>query len=248
MPAATIDEVIRKLEIIVQDASSVGDPLGIFAVVYLGVTRDVKSGIQEGRFDDGALMERLDVVFANRYLEALSQYKNSEPCTQSWKIAFEAAQNQDFLILQHLLLGMNAHINLDLGISAAECVDARRILELERDFMSINSVLAAKIDAVQDRLSAVSPLLFLLDWAGQRKDERFAEFSLIKARDQAWQLAVALSRQNENQQTLRIEAQDWAVAALGKLISHPGKWIGWLLKLIRFFEKKDARRIMAVLQ
>ncbi|MBP8238670.1 MAG: hypothetical protein KAX50_01820 [Saprospiraceae bacterium] len=248
MPAATIDEVIRKLEIIVQDASSVGDPLGIFAVVYLGVTRDVKSGIQEGRFDDGALMERLDVVFANRYLEALSQYKNSEPCTQSWKIAFEAAQNQDFLILQHLLLGMNAHINLDLGISAAECVDARRILELERDFMSINSVLAAKIDAVQDRLSAVSPLLFLLDWAGQRKDERFAEFSLIKARDQAWQLAVALSRQNENQQTLRIEAQDWAVAALGKLISHPGKWIIWLLKLIRFFEKKDARRIMAVLQ
>lgn len=248
MPAATIDEVIRKLEIIVQDASSVGDPLGIFAVVYLGVTRDVKSGIQEGRFDDGALMERLDVVFANRYLEALSQYKNSEPCTQSWKIAFEAAQNQDFLILQHLLLGMNAHINLDLGIAAAECVDARRVLELERDFMSINSVLAAKIDAVQDRLSAVSPLLFLLDWAGQRKDERFAEFSLIKARDQAWQLAVALSRQNENQQTLRIEAQDWAVAALGKLISHPGKWIMWLLKLIRFFEKKDARRIMAVLQ
>lgn len=248
MPAATIDEVIRKLEIIVQDASSVGDPLGIFAVVYLGVTRDVKSGIQEGRFDDGALMERLDVVFANRYLEALSHYKNSEPCTQSWKIAFEAAQNQDFLILQHLLLGMNAHINLDLGIAAAECVDARRVLELERDFMSINSVLAAKIDAVQDRLSAVSPLLFLLDWAGQRKDERFAEFSLIKARDQAWQLAVALSRQNENQQTLRIEAQDWAVAALGKLISHPGKWIGWLLKLIRLFEKKDARRIMAVLQ
>ena len=248
MPAATIDEVIGQLEIIVQDASSVGDPLGIFAVVYLGVTRDVKSGIQEGRFDDGALMERLDVVFANRYLEALSQYKNSEPCTQSWKIAFEAAQNQDFLILQHLLLGMNAHINLDLGISAAECVDARRILELERDFMSINSVLAAKIDAVQDRLSAVSPLLFLLDWAGQRKDERFAEFSLIKARDQAWQLAVALSRQNENQQTVRIEAQDLAVAALGKLISHPGKWIGWLFKLIRFFEKKDARRVMDVLQ
>lgn len=248
MPAATIDEVIGQLEIIVQDASSSGDPLGIFAVVYLGVTRDVKSGIQEGEFEDGARMERLDVVFANRYLEALSQYKNSKPCTQSWKIAFEAAQNQDFLILQHLLLGMNAHINLDLGIAAAACVDARRVLELERDFMSINSVLAAKIDAVQDRLSAVSPLLFLLDWAGQRKDERFAEFSLIKAREQAWQLAVALSRQDEHQQTLRIEAQDLAVAALGKLISHPGKWIGWLLKLIRFFEKKDARRVMALLQ
>jgi len=248
MPAATIDEVIRQLEIIVQDASSVGDSLGIFAVVYLGVTRDVKSGIQEGKFEDAERMERLDVVFANRYLDALSQYKKSEPCTHSWKIAFEAARNQDFLVLQHLLIGMNAHINLDLGIAAASSVEPARMLELERDFMSINAVLAAKIDAVQDRLSAVSPLLFLLDWAGQRKDERFAEFSLIKARDQAWQMAVALSRQNEHQQTVRIEAQDLAVAALGKLISHPGKWMQWLLKLVRFFEKKDVRRVMAALQ
>lgn len=248
MSAATIDEVIRQLEIIVQDASSSGDPLGIFAVVYLGVTRDVKSGIQEGKFEDGARMERLDVVFANRYLEALSQYKNSEPCTHSWKIAFEAAQNQDFMILQHLLLGMNAHINLDLGIAAAECVDARRILELERDFMSINSVLAAKIDAVQDRLSAVSPLLFLLDWAGQRKDERFAEFSLAQARKQAWHTALNFSKLEAAKKMEAIENVDGVVATLGRLISHPGKWIGWLLKLIRFFEKKDARRVMAVLQ
>jgi len=132
-------------------------------------------------------MARLDVIFANRYLDALALYRNSEPCTRSWEIAFEAAQNQDFLILQHLLLGMNAHINLDLGIAAhinldlgiaaAESVEPNRISELERDFMSINRVLSEKIDEVQDRLSRVSPLLFLLDWAGQRKDEQFAEFS-----------------------------------------------------------------------
>ncbi|HRF38614.1 MAG TPA: DUF5995 family protein [Saprospiraceae bacterium] len=248
MPAVTIDEVIRQLESIVEEASAAGDPLGIFAVVYLGVTRDVKSGIDSGKFEDGARMARLDVIFANRYLDALALYRNSEPCTRSWEIAFEAAQNQDFLILQHLLLGMNAHINLDLGIAAAESVEPNRISELERDFMSINRVLSEKIDEVQDRLSRVSPLLFLLDWAGQRKDEQFAEFSLIQARNQAWQSALNLAKGDAGQQASAIQDLDALVAALGRLISHPGKWIGWLLKLIRLFEKKDVRQVMALLR
>lgn len=249
MPAATIDEVIGQLEAIVERASAVGDPLGIFAVVYLGVTRDVKSGIEAKKFDDGARMERLDVVFANRYLEALSQYQLTKSCTQSWKIAFEAAHNQDFLILQHLLLGMNAHINLDLGIAAAESVSAESIMSLERDFMSINAVLSAKIDAVQDRLSAVSPLLFLLDWVGQRKDEQFAEFSLSQARKQAWQTAKALSGlETVEQKKSAIEALDGVVSGLGGLIARPGKWLTWLLKLVRYFEKKDVRHVMSILQ
>lgn len=248
MPAVTIDEVIRQLESIVEEASAAGDPLGIFAVVYLGVTRDVKSGIEAGKFEDGARMERLDVIFANRYLDALASYRNSEPCTRSWEIAFEAAQNQDFLLLQHLLLGMNAHINLDLGIAAAESVEPNRISELERDFMSINRVLSDKIDEVQDRLSGVSPLLFLLDWAGQRKDEKFAEFSLIQARNQAWQSALRLSRLEGRRKSEAIRSLDMFVTAAGALISHPGKWIGWLLKLIRFFEKKDVRQVMALLR
>lgn len=248
MQVATIDEVILQLESIVEDASATGDPLGIFSVVYLGVTRDVKLGIEEGKFDDGARMERLDVIFANRYLNALAAYRNAEPCTQSWKIAFEAAQSQEHLIIQHLLLGMNAHINLDLGIAAAESVPAGEIAGLERDFMSINAVLSAKIDSVQNRLSAVSPLLFLLDWAGQRKDEQFAEFSLRQARNQAWQTALNLAKRGAEQQASAIQDLDGIVTALGRLISHPGKWIGWLLKLIRLFEKKDVRRVMALLQ
>lgn len=248
MPAATIDEVIQQLEIIVEKAMEDGDLLGVFAVVYLGVTRDVKTGIAERRFEDGALMERLDVIFANRYLEAFQQYKRAEPCTQSWYLAFESTQNKDLLILQQLLLGMNAHINLDLGIAAAEAAGDHQIAELETDFMSINRVLSDKIDEVQDRLSRVSPLLFLLDWAGQRKDEQFAEFSLVQARNQAWKSAVRLSGMQESQKWGAIEALDVAVAELGRLICRPGKWVQWLLKLIRFFEKKDVSRVLAVLR
>jgi hypothetical protein len=37
------------------------------------------------------------------------------------------------LILQHLLLGINAHINLDLGIAAAEGTSAPKLPGLLRD-------------------------------------------------------------------------------------------------------------------
>jgi len=57
-----------------------------------------------------------------------------------------------------------------------------------------------------------------------------------------------LAKGDAGQQASAIQDLDALVAALGRLISHPGKWIGWLLKLIRLFEKKDVRQVMALLR
>jgi len=40
--------------------------------------------------------------------------------TESWVKAFDATEFWWLIVLQHLLMDMNAHINLDLGIAAAE--------------------------------------------------------------------------------------------------------------------------------
>ncbi len=69
-------------------------------------------------------MEKLDVLFANRYLEALEIYNSKESPSGSWEVAFRATKKSSFLLLHHLLLGINAHINLDLGISAVEVVES----------------------------------------------------------------------------------------------------------------------------
>ena len=66
IPAASIDEVISRLDGIAEQAFVERDRLGFFAVVYRAVTAAVQRGIADGRFEDGPRMERLDVVFANR--------------------------------------------------------------------------------------------------------------------------------------------------------------------------------------
>jgi hypothetical protein len=248
MPAQTIAEVIAQLEDIVEEAVAAADPLGLFALLYLDVTRDVAEGIRLGRFENGPRMERLDVIFANRYLDAYRQYRRSEPCTQCWETAFVAAQKQELLVLQHLFMGMNAHINLDLGIASVEAAATADIAYLEGDFMVINKLLSDKIDVVQDKLGKVSPLLFLVDWFGKRKDERFAEFSLIQARNHAWRTATRLSGMAPAQRQAAIAELDGYVAALNRLITRPGRVFGGVLRVVKRFEKKDMKRILEAMK
>jgi hypothetical protein len=55
-------------------------------------------------------------------------------CSHCWRIAFDAADRQEPPVLQHLLLGMNAHINYDLGIAAADTYPGAALVPLHRDF------------------------------------------------------------------------------------------------------------------
>ena len=106
-----IDEVIASLDSIIQQAWEERSRLGYFAALYRRVTRSVRDGVCTGHFDDCALMEHLDVVFATRYIDALTTYQSGGRPSRSWKQAFEACSDDTRLILQHLLAGMNAHIN-----------------------------------------------------------------------------------------------------------------------------------------
>ncbi|MFP3594999.1 DUF5995 family protein, partial [Chryseobacterium sp. SIMBA_038] len=78
-------------------------------------------------------------------------------------MAFEATKNKDLLILQHIFLGMNAHINLDLGISAASIMPYRKINPLKKDFENINNVIASINQKVQDSLSKICYPVDLID-------------------------------------------------------------------------------------
>lgn len=246
MQSKNIGEVISQLEDIVARARAEGDPLGFFAQLYLGVTRGVRDGVLSGRFEDGPLMERLDVIFANRYLAAHRLFYEGKPATQSWQTAFLAAGQNKLLIIQHLLMGMNAHINLDLGIAAAEAAGADGLPSLEKDFFEINNLLFENIEQVQDRLGQLSPLLFLLDLVGKKSDEHFAAFSLKQARHHAWQVAKRISQcKNETEKQAQISEIDRYVAVLNKLITEPGPFVGGLARLVKLFETKEVPRVIA---
>lgn len=145
MSPHTIDDVLVRLDAIVDDCRRRADRRGMFAALYRRVTRAVKRGIQSGRFADGPRMDRIDVAFARRYLDAYDARIAGQPITRAWQVAFDAAERSGYLILQHLLVGMNAHINLDLGIAAAYTCPGPLLCELRPDYDVINDILAEQL-------------------------------------------------------------------------------------------------------
>ncbi|HKK79604.1 MAG TPA: DUF5995 family protein [Phaeodactylibacter sp.] len=233
----TIDEVIAALEAIIQDCQERNDPLGYFAALYHRVTVKVKEGIAEGFFDDGERMEQLDVVFAKRYLEAYHAFRRQAPTTLAWDKAFQLAPEYWPIVLQHLLMGINAHINLDLGIAAAEVSKGKDIRVLQADFNRINEVLSGLVHEVQHNLSVIwFPLRKILQWA-RDTDDLVVDFSMKIARDGAWRFALALAALPEERWPAVTEARDRKVADKTRLVTSPGRVIQFGLRLVRLGER-----------
>ncbi len=248
LPATRIGEVIERLDEIVGWARTRGSRLGYFAALYGEVTRRVKARIEEGFFDDGPRMEGLDVAFANRYFQAFEQSQAGQIPTGSWQVAFAASTRWWPIVLQHLLLGMNAHINLDLGIAAARVCPGEAIRGLEGDFRRINEILVSMIDEVENRLAEVWPLLRILDRLAGRSEETVVGFSLRGARALAWTVATDLAALDDRAQASRIAELDRVVAALGQDILHPGILAGAAVRAVRLGERRPVAEVIDLLR
>jgi hypothetical protein len=245
--ARTIDDVLAGLDRVIARALEDGDRAGYFAVLYRKVTAKVKEGIAAGFFDDPARMERLDVLFADRYLDAVTAARADEAVTDAWRLTFDAAARGRSLILQHLLVGINAHINLDLGVAAARCAPGAELPGLRRDYDRVNATLAAMIASVQEDLRLVSPWLGLLDRFGARTQSEVIRFSIVTARAGAWRFAEQLAGTAEPRWDTMIVDRDRRVAAVGQRILRPGRWTGAGLWLVRLRERDDVRANLQVL-
>jgi len=246
--AFTIDDVLDRLDAIIAGAIEKPSRIGYFPALYRKVTLAVKRGIEDGFFDDAERMERLDVVFANRYLQALHLYESGGQPTRAWRVAFDTAADWWPIVLQHLLLGINAHINLDLGIAAAEVAPGARVQGLRDDFNRINSILGSLVDEVSDELAEVWPLLRVLDWAGGRSDEALINFSMERAREFAWRNATQLASLSAGERRARIERLDREVADLGNLVLDPGPLLTLATRIVRLGEMRGIAPIIQILQ
>lgn len=248
VPAASIDDVIARLDAIVDQAILDRDRLGFFAVLYRMVTISVKQGIANGRFEDGPRMERLDAVFANRYLEAFHAHRTGGTPTRAWRVVFETAENRRPVIMQHLLLGMNAHINLDLAIAASDVCPGAAIAGLARDFNEINKVLAELEGAVEAEVCSLSPWIDRLDHIDPDAGHVIANFSIDRARECSWEAAQRLATLTGATRSEAIDEIDTNVELLAKLIARPmGFMINLNLILVRLRETSDVRKIIEVL-
>jgi hypothetical protein len=246
-PATSIDEVIEQLDRIVSWARATHSRQGLFPALYRKVTIGVRDGIAQGVFDDGARMARLDVIFANRYLDAFAARHGSQPMSRAWRAAFEAADQFWPTVIQHLLLGINAHINLDLGIAAADTAPGRDLPGMERDFNRINAILASLVEHVQQALCEIWPLMRVIDWAGGPHDEAIVHFSIERARAEAWAVATRLATVSDGDRAAEIDRTDLHTAGLASRVRNPGPLLELATKLVRLGEIRSVPRILDLL-
>ncbi|RKH81562.1 hypothetical protein D7Y21_30020 [Corallococcus sp. AB045] len=240
VPPTTIDEVITQENDIIDQSLRTRDRIGYFTALYERVTVDVRRAIIAGNvFLDNERMGRLDVVFANRFLAAWNAYASGGTLTKSWQLAFDSLKDDSPLIIQHLLLGMNAHINLDLGIAAATVAPGSELASLKQDFDSINGLLARLVSVVEVELGEVSPRLKQLEAISPEGEDLVFNFAMDVAREKAWELAQLLAPLPQDQWAPHIAERDQSVHDLGNLILHPGFLVDGLLEWIRAKENKD---------
>jgi len=242
MPMQNIAEVIARLDKIIEQTKAEKSRLGYFAALYKRMTVAVDASIKQSLFEDGKRMEKLDVIFAQRYIDAYEAYHSGGTCTTSWKFAFDNSLNDDLIVVQHILLGVNTHINLDLAIATAAMADEHGIDTMLKDFTKINDVIATLIDDVQECLSQVWLPMRLLEKVVSDRHVPVLNFSIEKARSASWNSALILAGLNEGQKDFYINQMDMVVLRVCQGIESPGILKRMLLKTIRATEYDDTAR------
>lgn len=230
-----LTETIEELRSIALEAD---DASGHFPAMYARVTERIQRAAADGTFADGAGMERFACAFAGWYLRPRA---GTEPIPGAWRAAWDVAGDRRLLIVQHLLLGINAHVNHDLPQVVVELADERGDLAgLRADFDAVNAVLAATMPDVIRDLGRSSRWVAVAAASG---GGRWFHFSLEAARAQAWGAAERLHRLDAAGRRRETAEIDRLVRVLAHLVARPGRPVEWLMKLGRVLESDDPRAV-----
>ena len=193
--------VVDRMQQLIDGWEAPGDRRAIFLACYAMMTRNMLSAVESGQFEDGEWVYTLLNRFADYYFDALNAYDQAQPAAPAvWKLTFDAARRPQIHVLQHLILGVNAHINYDLVFVIHELLNAvwstlppALAQSRYRDHCRVNEIIYRTIDSVQDQIvERYSPSMSLVDAALLRADEWLLGRLIRGWREQVWQDATRL--------------------------------------------------------
>ncbi|WP_328400669.1 DUF5995 family protein [Nocardia sp. NBC_00403] len=198
-----VEEVIRRMRAIKEELDP-RDGVASFNGMYLHVTELVGKQITEGFFADPEFVERLDVVFAGLYFDAVDAAKLGKQPDAVWKPVFDSRSNRTVWPLQFALAGMNAHINHDLAVAVVETCKERATTPdtkpVHADYLEVNELLA-EIEA-EVRAEYEPALAKLATKDAETLEHILSSFSIARARDAAWATTQMLWIQRDNSMLL----------------------------------------------
>jgi hypothetical protein len=191
--------VLQRMTTLIDQWEAARDRRAVFLGCYRLMTNNMLNAIEAGRFHDGVWVSHLLERFANYYFAALDRFEQDEPNTPPvWKLAFDATRDEDVMTLQHLLLGVNAHINFDLIFSIYDLLQTEWALatpeqraQRHADHELVNRIIGETTDAVQDQVvERFSPWTDLLDKLMGPVDEWLTSRLISHWREDVWDTAV----------------------------------------------------------
>ncbi len=156
---ANVREALRALDAVTERLLGDDDARATFPDVYAIVTRQMAERVDLGAgafFHDPRWISRLAGRFCERYLDTLrwSLAGSAQDC-DAWDIAYDACERGGRLPIQHLMLGISAHINYDLAIGVYRTLaegdvapDSRPLRRYKHDLDRVNDLLQASIPEV----------------------------------------------------------------------------------------------------
>jgi Family of unknown function (DUF5995) len=187
---------------------------------------------------------RFTSTFAGRYFDALDAFHRNDALALCWTMAFRAIANWRPVVAQHLHLGMNAHVNYDLGIEEALTAPGAELPPMRGDFEAVDDIFSGLIDRVGDALARIWPSLRLLDFVGGRTDEKIINFSIRRARASAWVAAQRLAMLDGDAQVRELRRIDLEAGAVARKILTPSLKLTLALLVVRAEERGDVASIV----
>jgi hypothetical protein len=227
---ATVAEVIERLDSTCRSLPA-KDGVCCFTALYLDVTRSVQAELVHETFANPAFLARLDVVFANLFLDALA----APAPPRAWAPLFEQRTRRGVAPLQFALAGMNAHINRDLPVALVACWHELGVAANEHaDYLRVNELLERVEAVVKQRylrgwLTTLDRLVHRFD----RLDDVVAMWDVRRARDAAWTNGQALwaLRDQPDLGERFLATLDRTVGFAGRGLLRPAEtWLGHLAR------------------
>jgi hypothetical protein len=200
-PNTNQNPVIDRMQELVNQWEQAGDRRADFLICYHLMTSNMLAAIQAGEFHDPRWVEALLEHFAEYYFVALDDYELDSAGTPAvWRLTFDTATQDQVLVLQNLLLGINAHINYDLVLALVDMLDPewtslspeRRQVRYE-DHRHVNDIIGRTVDSVQDQVVKPGlPAMRVVDALFGPMDEWMASRLISHWRESVWDAATRM--------------------------------------------------------
>lgn len=193
------DTTIIRMQSLLENWQRAGDLRCVFLDCYTQMTINMLTAIHSGEFHDNAWALELLEHFAEYYFKALEAYElNPESAPLPWQTAFTTTRDPQAHVLQHLMLGINAHINYDLVFALEDIlrpewqkISPDQLRERYEDHCHVNLVISNTLDAVQDSVvERFAPKLDIIDVSLGRLDELSTSYLISIYRDRVWHKAL----------------------------------------------------------